>query len=310
MHTRRQLLCSASLGAAAGAYLTRTLRAQPPSPAIQVTKLTDRILMYSEAGTAIGNVTVVNAEDSLMMVDGGAAAYAAPLQTIIAEKSGPHTVRLLFNTHWHWDHVGSNELLGATLTTIVAHENVKKRLGTTVFAEMWNKTIEPLKPAGLPGATFSDTLKLAFGQEKIDCVHLPLAHTDGDAYVFFADANVLQTGDLFFHGSYPTIDYSTGGWIGGMVSALDAMLKVGDDKTKIIPGHGLVTSRTDMAASRDMIATVHKRLNVFFRQGRSVDEVVKAQPTRDLDDRWGKVNTPENFVRMAYTSIIRHGRKP
>ena len=178
-----------------------------------------------------------------MMIDGGAAAYATALQKMIAEDIRPQKIQILFNTHWHWDHVGSNELLGGKGTAILAQENTRTRLTEKIFVEVWNTTIEPLKPEGLPSKTFRDGGKMSFGKEKVEYVHVPLAHTDGDAYVFFPEANVLHTGDLFMNGMYPTIDYTTGGWIGGMASALDKLLMIGDEKTAIIPGHGPLASK-------------------------------------------------------------------
>jgi cyclase len=292
------------LSGAAGLSFTNSAYGQA-APPIQATKLTDRIAVLSE----ICNIAVVIADDSLMMVDGGAAMFALDLQKAMAHDVDPHKVQILFNTHWHWDHVGSNETLGRTGTKIIAHDNAKKRLGMKVFVEVWNATIEPLKPEGLPTETFAKGGKMTFGKERIEYVHIPRAHTDCDAYVFLPGANILHTGDLFMNGMYPVIDYSTGGWIGGMAAALDTLLKIGDAKTKIIPGHGPIGSKEDMKASRDMLHEIHDRLNVLHKRGRSLDDVIAARPTRDFDDRWGKTTNGESFVRMAYTSIARHNRK-
>jgi glyoxylase-like metal-dependent hydrolase (beta-lactamase superfamily II) len=134
-----------------------------------------------------------------MMVDGGAAVYSTQLQKMIAEEIGDQKVRILFNTHWHWDHVGSNELLGEKGTVILAQENTRSRLNQKIFVEVRKTTIDPLKPEGLPSKTFLHDGELSFGKEKIEYVHVPLSHTDGDAYIFFPEANVLHTGDMFRH---------------------------------------------------------------------------------------------------------------
>lgn len=127
--------------------------------------------------------------------------------------------------------------------------------------------------------------------------------------MFFPAANVLQTGDLFFSGAYPVIDYSTGGWVGGMAAALDKLLKVGDAQTKIIPGHGPLSSKVDMGASRDMLHMVSDRLDVFSKKGASLDDVIKANPVADLEPKWGQgFLNGERFLRMAYPSIAKHAQ--
>ena len=231
---------------------------------------------------------------------------AAELQKSIAGVDS-HPVKILFNTHWHGDHVGSNELLGKAGVKIIAHQNAKYWLGQKVKMEAFNSVVEPLKPEGIPSQTFTDNGKLTFGKEKIQYTWFPNAHTDNDTYLFFPTANVLHTGDLFFSGMYPVIDYTTGGWIGGMATALDKLVKVGDAQTKIIPGHGPLSTKEDIRASRDMLHTVSDRLQTYSKKSASVDEVVNANPLGDLDSKWGGgVLNGERFLRIAYTSIAKH----
>jgi cyclase len=175
-----------------------------------------------------------------------------------------------------------------------------------VTLELFNRTFEPLAPQGRPAEAFAKGGKMTFEKEVIEYAHVDPAHTDGDAYVHFTGPNVLHTGDLLFKDTYPVIDYSTGGWIGGMAAACDVMAKVGNAQTRIIPGHGAMATRADLIATRDLLRTVQDRLMPMVKQGRSVDEVVKVAPTKDLDDKWGKgFMTPENFVRAAYTSLVK-----
>ncbi len=253
-----------------------------------------------------GNVGLILAEDGLMMIDGGFANRAADLEKAIAGTDS-HAVKILFNTHWHGDHVGSNELLGKRGVKIIAHQNAKFWLGQKVKMEAFNTTVEPLKPEGMPAQVFTDGGKMTFGKEKIEYKWVPNSHTDNDAYVFFPAANVLHTGDLFFAGAYPVIDYSTGGWIGGMATALDKLLKVGDAHTQIIPGHGPLSSKDDMRASRDMLHVVFDRLSALSKKGVSLDEVLKMNPVADLDPKWGQgFLNGESFLRMAYPSLEKH----
>ena len=129
-------------------------------------------------------------------------------------------VQVLVNTHYHFDHVGSNELLGMRGVRIIAHENVKKRLMTTFENPAMGRRMDALSPAGLPTETFARTSKLDFGRETLEFTHTPLAHTDGDAFVFFPSANVLHTGDLLWTGRYPVVDYTVGGSLAVMAATL------------------------------------------------------------------------------------------
>lgn len=299
--TRRDFL-QALVGGAAGLTFTYTAfgQAAPAPPPIKATKLTDDLAVLMGDG---GNVAVVIAPDGLMMIDGGLPNRAEDMLKAVEEVDA-HKVRILFNTHWHFDHVGCNEALGKSGAKIIAHENVNKRLSTKVYSEALNRSFDPLKPEGLPADTFTKGGRLTFGKQKIEYTHFVDGHTDGDSYMFLPKANVLHTGDLLFSGMYPVIDYSTGGWIGGMAGACDVMLKVGDAKTRVIPGHGAMASKDDLRASRDMLHTVHDRLAAMAKQGKTVDEVIASAPTKDLDEQWGKARPAAGFVRQAYNSLL------
>ncbi len=289
----------ALIAAPAGASF---LAAQAPAP-IHATKLSDRITLLAGDG---GNIALILSADGIMMVDGGYSERAAELLKAAAEVD-THRVTLQFNTHWHLDHVGCNETLGAAGAKIMATENTKKWLGQRVVMEGINRTIEPLKPSGLPTSVFSSAGKMRFGEELIEYVPVPPAHTDGDAYLFFPAVNILHTGDLLFNGTYPLIDYSTGGWIGGSATAQDRLFKIGDAKTRIIPGHGPMATKDDLKASHEMMATVYERLGRFQKEGKPAKEVVAAAPTKEFDARFGKGMKPDQFVEIAYTGLLRRG---
>jgi cyclase len=304
-NTRRDFL-QALVGGAAGLTIsTRAFGQGAPAP-ITATKLTDHLAVLAGDG---GNVGVVISGDGLMLIDGGLAERSGDLLKA-ASQIDSHPIRILFNTHWHADHTGSNEALGKMGVKIVGHENTKKWLSQKVTMEAMNRTFEPLAPVGLPTETFTKGGKMTFGAEKIEYVHVDAAHTDSDAYVFFPGANILHTGDLMFNGLYPVIDYSTGGWVGGMAAACDVLLKVGDAKTRIIPGHGPMATKDDLRAFRNMLASETRRMEEMHKQGKSVDEAVKMAPTKEYDDRFGKgIFMPDAWVRVAYTSVLRHEKK-
>jgi glyoxylase-like metal-dependent hydrolase (beta-lactamase superfamily II) len=176
--------------------------------------------------------------------------------------------------------------------------------------EVANRTFDPLKPEGMPVETFTRGGMLTFAKQRLEYTHVPLAHTDGDAYVFFPSLNVLHTGDLLFNGTFPVIDYSNGGWIGGMAQAAAALGKVGDANTRIIPGHGPLATKDDLKATHTMLATIQERIEPMIKAGKTVEEVVAAHPSREFDEKFGQgVRKPDAFVQVAYTSIQRHTKK-
>jgi cyclase len=300
---RREFL-SALIGGAAGLSITYRAFGQNAPPPIKATKLSENLVVMMGDG---GNVGVVISPEGLMMIDGGLPDRAADLAKAIHEQVDAHKVTTLFDTHWHFDHVGSNELLGRAGAKIIAHENVKKRLTVKITMEVNGRTFDPLKPEGLPAQEFSKGGKMTFGKEKIEYVHIPTAHTDGDTYLFFPGPNVLHTGDMLFNGMYPVIDYSTGGWVGGMAAAAQAMGKVGDAQTRIIPGHGPMGTKDDLKASHEMLATVTQRLEKMIKEGKTVEEAVAAAPTKDFDEKFGRgMYKPDVWTKIAYTSIVRH----
>ena len=301
MSTRRDFVRGALAGAVGLSLCSRAFGQAAES--IVATRLSPTLVLLTGNG---GNVAVVVGDAGLLMVDGGLPDRSGELaQSLAAVSSRPVTV--LFNTHWHFDHVGSNERLGKAGARIVGHENTRKHLAAGATLEAMKMKFEPMPPHAVPAQTFTSRGSLAFGKETIEYIPVEPAHTDGDAFVFLPGQNVLHTGDLFFRDMYPFIDYSTGGWIGGMVAAADTMYKACDASTRIIPGHGPLSTRDDLKRSRDMLATVHERLAGLAKRGLSADEVVKQMPNKDFDGLWGKgFMNPETFARVAYTSLLRH----
>ncbi len=152
--------------------------------------------------------------------------------------TGKRDIHTLFNTHWHYDQTGSNTELGPAGTRIIAHENTRLWLGTVIDSKWEHRTYSPLPPKARPNQTFYTTASLEFGGEKIDYGYMPQAHTDGDIYVYFRKADVLVGADVLAAGAWPILDYSTNGWIGGMVNGTQALLDMSGPATKYIAGKG------------------------------------------------------------------------
>lgn len=158
-----------------------------------------------------------------LLVDTGIHASAPAVARAAAAFAGK-AVSVVVNTHWHFDHVGGNEFFGQRGARIIAHENTRAQMGHAQAIELIGFNFPAAPTTASPSLTFADALTLYHGEETIHLLHVPPAHTDTDVLVHFTRANVPQTGDVFYHGFYPFLDYSTRGWIGGMVAAEDRAL--------------------------------------------------------------------------------------
>jgi glyoxylase-like metal-dependent hydrolase (beta-lactamase superfamily II) len=184
---RREFL-QTLLGGAAGLTLSCTAFGQGAPAPITATKLAPDLAVMMGDG---GNVAVIVSDGALMMIDGGLPDRAADMAKAIHDNVDSRKVATLFNTHWHFDHTGSNELLGKSGAKIIAHENTKKWLSRKVTMEALNRTFDPVKPEGLPVETFAKGGKMTFGKQKMEYMHVPPSHTDSDTYVFLLGSERL-----------------------------------------------------------------------------------------------------------------------
>lgn len=284
--------------------LIKSAQAETASAPLAVAKLTDTFLVITGAGA---NVLAVLGSDGVLMVDGGAPERSPELLKLVAEKSGGKPVQVLFNTCWDTDHTGSNETLGKAGVKIIAHENTKLWLGAEFDCRWRKRTFEPHPKAALPNQTFyTGPKKMTFGTEPVEYSYLMQAHTDGDIYVYFPGPNILMAGGMVAGGSYPMPDYTTGGWIGGLVDAQKALLKVTNADTRIVPGSGPIITQADLQAESDMLATTKDKLVKLIRMGYGPKEMIAAKPTEEFDARYGN---PEQFIANAYMGMWGHVRE-
>jgi cyclase len=292
---------------AAGVSLAQSAFGQTPaqssSSAITAIKHADNFLQITGAGS---NVLAVVGPDSVLLVDGGAAEHSADLMKFVGSQASGKPVKVAFNTHWHPDHVGSNEALGKAGAKIIAHAYTKEWLSTEIDWGWQHKTFEPLPAVALPNETFYDSGKLTFGKEPVEYAHMQQAHTDGDLYVYFPGPNILMAGDVVSAGSYPVLDWTTNGWIRGMVNAQKTILQIANDNTKIIPGTGPAQTKAEVQALSDMCNTVGERILKLMKMGMGPKEIVAAKPTTDFDAKYGD---PELFLLNGYRGIWGHVRE-
>jgi cyclase len=282
-----------------------TLRtyAQSDRALLTPTRLSDTLTLISGAG---GNVVVVAGDDGVAMVNGGLREHAADLSKAVAEVAGGKPVQYLFNTDWHAEHTGSNELLGQAGTQIIAHENTKQYLANDIFLEWQHRTYKALPKVAWPTKTSYDAGKMTIGRERVEFAPLGQAHTDGDIYVFFPESNVLVAGDVLAVGTYPIADYISGGWLGGLMNASKTLLDLTNEQTKIVPGAGPVQTRADLKAQHEMLVTLRERLHQMMRKGMGAEDMLAAGATKEFDARCGN---PELFMNITYRGLWIHVRE-
>jgi glyoxylase-like metal-dependent hydrolase (beta-lactamase superfamily II) len=268
--------------------------------AIAATPLADNLFLITGAGA---NVVARTGSDGVLLVDGGLAANAANLAKTVAALPGGKPVRTLFNTHWHPEQTGSNLTLRRAGATIIAHENTRLWLTTDITRPWESRTFPPAPKEALPTKTFYDKDAITVDGERIEYGYLLQAHTDGDLYVYFPKANVLCIGDVISGDGWPFIDWWTGGWINGVVSGLDTLLKIANTDTRIVAGQGPVITRTDLETQSKMFSTIAQRLRTMLFGGKNIDDVLAAQPTKEFDARMGD---PKQFLRLAFQSMWGH----
>jgi len=311
-------LASPAWMSGAGALLPRLALAREHGEervaAPTVEPLADNLALIAGAG---GNVIALTGTDGVLLVDTGAPDRTQALLKAVATlpgaragksatRSGAPSIPVAFNTHWHWDHTGGNEALHRLGTKLIAHENTRLWLGQPIWSEWQNRHYAPRSKEAWPTETFWTDGKTEFSGEPIEYGYLAQAHTDGDLYVYFRKQNVLATGCILSVGRYPIIDFSTGGWIGGMADATKKLLDITDEKTRIIPGIGPVQTRADLAAEHEMLATLWNDLWHQMLKGYGAGDMIASGVTAKYDPRYGK---PDLFLEQSFQGLYAHVRE-
>ena len=215
----------------------------------------------------------------------------------------PGKLRYVINTHWHWDHTDGNGWVRRTGATVIADKHTVRRLTQTIRVEEWDHTFTPIPKANLPNQSLSGNKTMHVNGETILIRHYRPAHTDGDLSVYFVKADVLQTGDTFWNGMFPFIDYVAGGSIGGAIAAANENIKLAGDQTIVIPGHGPIGNRSQLIEFRDMLVAVRAKVAALKAEGKTLDQVTAAKPTADYDAKWGT----SVINGMLFTALVYRG---
>ena len=304
-HTRRQIIKAAIGGAAIalGAPVQRFAGAasQAVSPNVSTLPLGGDLFILSIPGQGTHgaiNVVAQTGAEGVLLVDGGSAEASPALMRAVSglPRGGP--VHAIFNTHWHPEQTGSNEPLGKAGKTIIAHENTRLWLTTDVTWPWNGQRFKRLPKIAQPTNTFYTTGQLESG---VRYGYIPdAAHTDGDLYVYFPQQNVLAVGDVVSGQGWPVVDWTTGGWIGGIVGGLQRLQTLANEQTRIVPARGPVLGLADIKTQYEMYGKIYDRLTQLLNKGRGPSEAVAAKPTQEFDAQMGN---PDEFVRRAFESL-------
>jgi glyoxylase-like metal-dependent hydrolase (beta-lactamase superfamily II) len=275
--------------------------AQAQSTAVR--RLNDKLSVIDADGS---NVVAFSTADGLVLVDSGPPQHRQQLMSQLGALPGGGRVHTVFNTHYHLDQTGSNEVFGSAGAKIIAHVNTKLWMSTDYYIPAEERYEKPRPKAAHPTETFFASGSLKAGGEQIDYGYLIEAHTNGDIYVFFRDSNVLAVGDVSSPDLDPALDYFTGAWIGGRVNAMDALLKLSNNDTKFVPAHGRVIARAEFQVERDMMATVLDRLFERVREGESAEDMLARGLLDGLPRKW---KDPLKFLYDAHKGLWAHHNK-
>jgi cyclase len=256
-------------------------------------RLSDKISVIDAGGA---NVVALTTGDGLVLVDSG------------VPKSVPahSNVRTLFNTHYHLDQTGNNEMFATAGAKIIAHERTRQWMSTDYWVPSEDRYEHARPKAARPTDVFETVGSLRSGDEQIDYGYLEMAHTSGDIYVYFRNANVLAVGDVASPQRDPALDWFTGAWIGGRVDAMDLLLKLANEQTKIVPAYGPVMTRAEFKAQRDMMETVRARLFDRVREGQGPKDMLEAGVLNGLAPTW---RDPYKFLYDAAKGLWAHHDK-
>ncbi len=292
------VMCLAGLACAAPVSAQRNF----DNVEITAQQLGEGIYVLFGAG---GNIGVSIGEDGIILIDDQFAPLTDKIMAALAEL-GDGPIRFIINTHFHGDHTGGNENMGAAGAIIVAHDNVRARMSVDQFRKILNGPVAAAAKGAWPVVTFNDRVSLHLNGHDLKAMHVSHGHTDGDSIIHFIGENIIHMGDLFFNGFYPFIDVDMGGNVKGVIKAAEMVLADSDNETQIIPGHGSMAGKADLQAYHDMLQTISGRVRHMIDEGMTLDDIVAARPSADYDDNWGgNQNGINRFIGSVYYSFVK-----
>ena len=249
-----------------------------------------------------GNIGVSVGDDGVFIIDDKFSRFADQIiGQIRAITDAP--IRYVINTHYHGDHSGANAEMKDTGAVIVAHENVRKRMGMSFENKAFGRTVEAVDENLWPDVTYSENATFHFNGQTVHAIHTPNAHTDGDSILYFEEANILHMGDNFFLGLFPYIDVDGGGSLAGMIAAHERALEFVNDETKIIPGHGPLAVKADLIKTQDMLKIIQKRVEDEIARGATLENILKKDILADYAE-YSSFIDKDTMVKISYRSLM------
>lgn len=284
---------------AAAALCLAPVAAAQDAPEIETTDLGDGVYML--ATHVAGNVAIITGADGVWMIDTQMGPIAPGLDEAQKAVSGGADVRLVLNTHLHGDHVLGNAYFAERGALIMAHASVRERLENPSPNAVTGNTPEPLSGGFLPVIGIPGGSEIILNGHTARIHHTPDAHTDGDLWVHFVEADLIHAGDLLFSGMYPFIDLDNGGTVGGMIAGMQAIADAAGPDTRIIPGHGQLSTREDVLAGIAMLTAAREAVSALAAEGLSLDQVQAANPLASFHDAWNwRFITTERMTAILY----------
>jgi len=285
----------------AQAAKTETKAAEAPKQEITTQELGGGFYMLLGPG---GNIGVSVGDDGVFVIDDKFARFGDQIiGQIRAITDAP--IRYVINTHYHGDHSGANAEMKETGAVIVAHDNVRTRMGRSFENKAFGHTVEATDPALWPDVTYSENATFHFNGQTVHAIHTPSAHTDGDSILYFEEANILHMGDNFFFGLFPYIDVDGGGSLAGMIASHSKALELVNDDTKIIPGHGPLAVKADLIKTQDMLKEVEKRVREEVKRGASLEDILSKDIIADYAE-YSSFIDKDTMVKIAHRSILQN----
>ena len=296
----RRAILKGALGGLVGLTLPPFARHAFSQASPAVVPVREGFVMLTGAG---GNILARTASAGQVLVDSGAAAFTDKVLADLRGLPGGGRATTLFNTHWHKEQVGGNLAFGRAEATIVAHEKTRVHLATDYYMHDEDRYEKAVPAEARPTVTFFTGEQTLAGKERIEYGHLLEAHTDGDIYVFFRDANVLAAGDAISPLKDPVLDWFGGGWLGGRVDAQEKLLKLSDEKTRIVPSYGPVVGRAELQAESDLTRALFDRMLDLVRKGMSAQDALDAGLMKGLSRTF---RDPYRFAYDAHKGFWAH----
>jgi cyclase len=265
------------------------------SVSIKTTKVSGSVYMLEGSG---GNIGVLIGNDGIIIIDDEYAPLSEKIKKALGVLSNK-PLKFIINTHYHDDHADGNKVLAGEGAIIVAHENTRKRLSANQINTVIKMEQKAYPYEALPKITFSESVTFNMNSETVQVYYVKNAHTDGDAIIYFKESNVLHAGDVFVRYGLPFIDQENGGSIDGMILGADQILKIINDETKIIPGHGQISYKKDLIDFKNMLQTVRNRVADGIKAGKTIDQIINSDPAKEYKAVFDKAF----FIQTVYSSI-------